>query len=118
MADRFVISNTFSLRMLQYCFHELIFEPIPEGCVAEILKRVVQSEPEKFISIVGHESTAKLFSRTLGIDIPANRVDYEFKLGDNLFVGVPDIRRLPEGKVLDYEELKSIGIQWWLVRFA
>lgn len=118
MPDRFVISNTFSLRMLQYCFHELTFEPVPEGCVREILQRVAQENPENLLSIVGHESTAKLFSEVLGIEVPANRTNYTFQVGDALIVGVPNTPRLPEGKVLSKEELEKLGIQWWLVKFA
>lgn len=118
MPDRFVISNTFSLRMLEYCFHELTFEPIPEGCVREILQRVMQEGPGKVLSIVGHESTAKLFSEVLGIDVPVNRTNYTFRSGDKLIVGVPNTARLPEGKVLSKEELETLGIQWWLVKLA
>ncbi|BER92711.1 STIV orfB116 family protein [Atrimonas thermophila] len=118
MPDRFVISNTFSLRMLYYCFHELTFEPVPEDCVREILQRVMQEDPARVVSIVGHESTAKLFSEVLGIDVPVNRVNYTFSCGDKLFVGVPNTPRLPEGKVLSKEELEKLGIQWWLVKFA
>lgn len=118
-AQRYVISSTFSVKMLEPCFHELTFEPILESCAHELLQDVHKREPEKILSIVGHESTARLFSRILGFEVPENRVDYTFKVGDALIVGVPNIKRLPEGKVLDTEELERLAdFQWWFIRFA
>jgi len=107
MADRFIISNTFSLRMLEYCFHELIFEPIPQDCVRDILKNVLKDEPEKFVSIVGHESTAKLLSELLGVEIKPNRIVVDMGVGDEA-LATQFLIRIQEGKVLNEKELKEL----------
>jgi hypothetical protein len=61
----------------------------------------------KFISAVGHESTAKLLSELLKIDIPYNRIVVKFKPGD---MGLHFVlkTRLPEGKILSEEELRQL----------
>ena len=57
-----------------------------------------------FVSAVGHESTAKVLSTLLGMDVPANRIAVDMKPGD-VAVAVQFLKRLPEGKVLNEEEL-------------
>lgn len=65
-------------------------------------------------SAVGHEGTAKIFSAILGKDIPANRIPVQILPGEKVLLGSIS-GRLPEGKVLSYEELKDISIKWYLV---
>jgi hypothetical protein len=68
-------------------------------------------------SIVGHRSTARLYSRLLGVKVPTNRQEVEMRPGDRLVVG--QIRgRLPEGKVLSEEEMTEYPIVWLLISFA
>ena len=66
----------------------------------------------EFISAIGHEGTARLLSRLLGIEIKTNRITVYMKRGD---VGIHFFlkRRLPEGAVLTEEELKQLD--YWLV---
>lgn len=66
-----------------------------------------------FISAIGHGGTAQLLSRLLNIAIPANRINVFFKKGD---VGIHFFlkQRLPEGVVLNEEQLKQL--QFWLVK--
>jgi hypothetical protein len=63
----------------------------------------------QFISAIGHDSTAKLLSMLLGIDIPVNRIQVEMTSGD---IGLHFVlkRRLPEGQVIKtIQELEEIG---------
>jgi len=65
-----------------------------------------------FVSAVGHEGTAKLLSRILGIQIPTERKTIFMKSGDkgiHFFLK----QRLPEGTVLSEEELSKL--EFWLV---
>jgi transcription antitermination factor NusA-like protein len=63
----------------------------------------------QFISAIGHESTAKLLSMLLGIDIPINRIQVEMVSGD---IGLHFVlkKRLQEGQIIkDIQELQEIG---------
>ena len=60
-----------------------------------------------FISAIGHEGTAKLLTKKLGIEIPVNRIAIEMQPGDKAIVFQLK-QRLPEGVVLTEEELKKI----------
>jgi len=72
---------------------------------------------ESLKSVVGHESTALVFSRLLGVEVPTNREAVTLKPGDELLVGALGAR-LPEGRVLTGEELKKFPVIWWLVRVS
>ncbi|MEM4468928.1 MAG: DUF1874 domain-containing protein [Candidatus Nezhaarchaeales archaeon] len=68
----------------------------------------------KYVSIVGHESTANLMSTLLSLPVSVNRANIKLKRGDRVIV-FQIMTRLPEGKVLTEEELKSIPTAWYLV---
>ncbi|MEM3488155.1 MAG: DUF1874 domain-containing protein [Nitrososphaerota archaeon] len=68
----------------------------------------------KYVSIVGHESTANLMSTLLSLPVSVNRANIKLKRGDRVIV-FQIMTRLPEGKVLSEEELKSIPTAWYLV---
>lgn len=68
--------------------------------VKEILKN-------GFVSAVGHESTAKVLSELLGMEIPTNRITVDMKIGD-VAIAVQFLKRLPEGKVLNETELMKL----------
>jgi len=68
-----------------------------------------------YISVVGHQPTAEVYSDLLGYPIAFNRVSYTYKDGDVLVVGQLH-GRLPEGTVLNKGELQSCHITWWIVR--
>ena len=80
----------------------------------EEAKKVVGDAAEHgiLVSAVGHESTARLLSQLLGVEIKPSRASVWMEPGD---VGVHFFlkSRLPEGKVLTLEELK--GLEYWLV---
>ncbi len=74
------------------------------------IKELLQNYP--FISAIGHESTANVLSQLLGFHIPANRITVFMDAGD---IGIHFFlkARLPEGKILAEEELKSLD--YWFV---
>jgi hypothetical protein len=76
----------------------------------EEAKALVASQP--FTSAVGHEATASVLSKLLGITIPFNRQTVFMQPGDralHFFLKT----RLPEGRVLTEDELKQLD--YWLV---
>lgn len=79
-----------------------VFEGVRVGIeqVKEILK-------DGFVSAVGHESTARVLSELLGIEVPANRITVDMKPGD-VAVAVQFLKRLPEGRVLNEKELLQL----------
>ena len=103
--------SAFSLNMLDFNNkNELIIkiQKISEEMVKEILSK------QDFVSAIGHESTARLISKKLGIEVPANRIQIKAKKGDKIVV-LQLLQRLPEGKVLSEQELQQIPTQWFLV---
>jgi len=97
-----VVANAFSINMLQGS-QVLAFVPI----VADTARRLVQ-EFNDIYSVVGHESTARLLSQVLGVEIKANRENYIMRPDDVLLVFTVPFR-LPEGRVLDEDELERIA---------
>lgn len=116
MAKRLVIANAFSINMLSpYAKSTVSFIRIG---LSDAKKLVNLAHNEgKLYSIVGHVGTAKLLSEILGVEIKANREFYVIEPNDVLLVASIGAR-LPEGKVLDYDELKEFAkrIDWYLVR--
>jgi hypothetical protein len=75
-----------------------------EQITIEQAKKLLQ---KPFTSAIGHEGTAKLLSKLLGIEIPVNRVAIKMQPGDRAVV-FQVLQRLPEGAVLTEEELGKI----------
>ena len=69
----------------------------------------------KFVSAVGHASTAQFLSRLLGVHVPAQRVRVEMQPGD-IAVVFRLLERLPEGKVLNEEELQHVPYELGLLK--
>jgi len=105
--------------MTVYLFNTLVtpvnFDEVNE---AKISLRKIDIEEAKqimskgFISAIGHEGTAQLMTKILGIQIPVNRITVFMKPGDrgiHFFLK----QRLPEGAILDEQQLSKL--QFWLV---
>jgi len=60
-----------------------------------------------FISAVGHESTAKLLSELLGVEIMPNRIFVDMELWDEA-LAIQFLERIQEGKVLSKDELEEL----------
>lgn len=67
-----------------------------------------------FVSAIGHEATARLLSHLLQQPVPVARISVSLAPGDKALV----LRlkgRLPEGKVLNEEEIQSVGYELGLL---
>jgi hypothetical protein len=61
-----------------------------------------------FISAIGHQSTADIMSKVLGITVPYNRIQVFLQPGDEALCFILKARP-PEGRVLSKEEIERIG---------
>ena len=105
--------------MAVYILNTLI-TPIDFDKFSEVrvkLKKISVEEAKEiladgFISAVGHEGTAKLLTQLFGVEVPMNRQAIFLKPGDkaiHFFLKT----RLPEGVILDEEQLRRLD--YWLV---
>lgn len=86
---------------------EVLVSAIAETEVIDLLK------VNSWESCVGHDSTAKLFSEKLLLNIGANRKNVELSVGDVLVVGMfTPPRRLNEGEVWTEGEILAMPINW------
>nr|WP_305910239.1 DUF1874 domain-containing protein [Methylomarinum sp. Ch1-1]MDP4521431.1 DUF1874 domain-containing protein [Methylomarinum sp. Ch1-1] len=68
-----------------------------------------------FVSAIGHAASANVLSQILNVPIPANRIHIKMQPGDQaLILRLP--QRLPEGKVLDETELKTLNFELGLLK--
>lgn len=71
----------------------------------------------RFVSCVGHESTAKLFSERLDLSVSMNREQVDLNVGDTIIAGLfTPPRRLAEGILWTEEEILAMPINWVLVQ--
>lgn len=104
------LTNAFSGSMLGDTPHgSIVFRWIDQEEVIAYLQKY-----DDFTSAVGHQGTAEVFSKRLGIEVKPNRLFVQLKGGDIVIVG-QIMTRLPEGKILSAKELESIEIRWLLV---
>lgn len=61
----------------------------------------------EFTSAVGHQATAEFLSLLLGINIMFQRIEISMNVGD-IAVVFKLLNRIPEGKILTFDELKNI----------
>lgn len=66
-------------------------------------------------SAVGHQGTADAITAITGVQVPMNRQAIVMKTGEEAIV-VKVNGRLPEGKILSAEELRSLGFKFGLLR--
>jgi len=97
------LANAFSLNML--------FKPNAIIGVREMpIRAIKQIIEDEFTSAIGHESTAKLLSKILGVEVPVNRVKIILNENDSLIV-FQLTERLPEGKILSDEEIGQLFLR-------
>ena len=63
-----------------------------------------------FVSAVGHPGAAEFLSELLGVEVTVNRIKAELRPGDGAVVLMLK-QRLPEGKVLGAEEMRSMPFE-------
>lgn len=66
-------------------------------------------------SAIGHSSTAALLSSLLGVEVAANRIEHKQSAGDVALVFRLG-SRIPEGKVLNREEIEAVGYELGILR--
>jgi len=108
MENKIFVSNAFSLSMLTNLPANIRVREVSLEDVKEFLKE------NSFISAVGHQATADVMSRLLGIQIPFNRIQVTLKEGDVLIV-FQLMTRLEEGKILSEQELSQLQFKFLVV---
>ncbi|RLI68533.1 MAG: hypothetical protein DRP02_12420 [Candidatus Gerdarchaeota archaeon] len=104
------VGNSFSVNMIKNKA-KIIVEKLDWGKWAGELQHLISNGTYPK-SCIGHEATAKLYSRLLGnFDYPGsekpNRIQVSLEPGDVLYVLLPRMR-LEEGKVLNDEEIAKL----------
>lgn len=66
---------------------------------------------EAWQSAIGHDATARIVSRLLGIDCPTHRVAWRQQPGERALV-LKLNGRPPEGSVLNEQEIEQLGYTW------
>jgi len=105
--SKLYILSAFSLSMIPYqgWVHLYLKEVSPEEAKKVIAE--AESKGKEVISAVGHASTAQVLSQLLGREVPVNRAMVSLEDGDEAIV-FQLMTRLPEGKVLDQQELQQL----------
>lgn len=68
-----------------------------------------------FISAIGHAASANLLSQLLQIEIPVNRSTITMAVGDQALI-LRLLQRLPEGKVLNDQEMLTVEFELGLLK--
>jgi hypothetical protein len=76
-------------------------------CTLEEAREIIR-DSKGFISAVGHEATARILTELLGVEVPMNRIQFEQEHNQTALVFKLN-GRVPEGKILNREEIESIG---------
>ncbi|MGC9123943.1 MAG: STIV orfB116 family protein [Thermoplasmata archaeon] len=97
--------------------------PLPEKTrEATIIASLISLDEAKslvkgreFVSAVGHQSTAEALSLLLEVPVPFNRAQVFLQEGDEI-LAFSLKARIPEGKVLNLEELLQVGFTFTLIK--
>ena len=98
------LSNAFALSMLPSRIMDIRVYPLSDAAHA-----AAELGDGPWVSVVGHEDTAVIFTSMLGTDVPANRVTLALEAGDRLIVGQYFGPRLPVGTTVLPE---GAAIRW------
>lgn len=75
----------------------------------EQAKELAQSN--ELLSAIGHDSTAKIMTELLGVNVPVNRIQFTQEKGQVALVFKLK-GRAPEGVILTKEEIEEIGYEF------
>ncbi|MGR8932079.1 MAG: STIV orfB116 family protein [Gammaproteobacteria bacterium] len=67
-----------------------------------------------FVSAIGHRASAAFLSQLLSIEIPENRLQVKMLSGDRALI-FRLLNRLPEGKVLELNEIRTVDFELGLL---
>ena len=65
---------------------------------------------DDFVSAIGHAASADVLARLLAMDIHVNRIHVNMEAGDQALI-LRLLERLPEGKVLNDQEMRDIPFE-------
>lgn len=108
MEDVVWLCNAFSAGMLPSWPVTVRFAPLNEWDVQSLARQGIRSA-------VGHQSTADVLARRLGVPVPVAHIDVSLLDGDQCLIAQLGGGRLPEGRVLTDEESAGVPIRWVLV---
>jgi len=108
-----ILSNAFSLNMLKGNA-TIKAKMVDVSYVKELVKK------HGFKSVIGHASTAKVLSVLLDTNVEERREAIQLNEDDTLIVAQITVR-LPEGKVLTEDEIKSMMkeksfLVFWMIK--
>lgn len=86
-------------------------EPMSLQSIKEFVEAV---KDRGFESAIGHEATASVMSKLLGMEIKVNRRDFIQK-SRQIAIVFKMKSRAPEGKILTEEEMEKIGYDFFLL---
>jgi len=102
------IANAFSVNMLQTSDTTVRFTDIED--VEEAAQFALTAK-----SVVGHDTTAIIFSTILGVDVPCNRATVSLRPGDAVLLGQysgarldPNTTTLPEGAKIRWVKVRIL----------
>ena len=99
------VCNSFSTKMLK-CPAKVVFVEL------ELVQ--AQAVAVGAVSAIGHESTARVLSKRLGIEVPVNRILVHLEPGDQALVCEVALPRLREGEILPEEQVEASPIRFIL----
>jgi len=104
---QFVITNAFSINMLEREGQDIAFVPVNAVAVKNLLRN------ETWESAIGHANTAAVVSKILDIEIPANRTNVRLVPGEtSLIIAQYHGTRLKEGAT---ELPEGANLEFWQV---
>jgi phosphohistidine phosphatase SixA len=68
----------------------------------------------KFVSCVGHESSAQVLTELLEVNVPMNRLSISLEPGDTMIVFKLNSRPA-EGSILNRQQLEKIGFSFMII---
>ena len=80
----------------------------------EEARELVWENKSNLDSAIGHESTAEIMTKLLGVHIPVNRQTFAQKVGQTALVFKLN-KRPQEGTILSKEEIEEIGYRFQIL---
>lgn len=68
-----------------------------------------------FESAIGHDQTASIISKLLGVEVKVNRVNYTQNIGDIALIFKLK-KRGEEGKIYSEKEIEEMGYSWGIIK--
>jgi len=104
------LANAFSANMLGLLDKTDVTVKFKKVSISDVKDILTNNE---FTSVIGHESTANVLSSLLDMNIQTNRINLRLNDGDMVIIFQLN-QRLPEGLVLDEDELMKLDFTFIL----